>query len=155
MSVEQDLNQLLKQAMYAKDQRTADCVRMIKTKLAERRTAPGFKGEVTDDITREVIASYQKQLRKALEEYQAAGERAAPMREQLAWEIQFCDRFLPQKMGEAEVRGLVRAAIEALGAKDPKQSGRVVGEVMKAHRDKVDAALVKRVAEQELSGGKA
>src|SRR5262249_17743273 len=149
--LEAELNQILKQAMYAKDQRTADVVRMIKTKLSERRTAPGFQGEVDDPLVRDVIATYQKQMRKALEEYQATGDRGAAMREQLGFEIEFCDRFLPKKLGEDQVRALVRQTIAALGASDPKQAGRVVGEIMKAHKGEVEAGMVKRLAEQELS----
>ena len=151
MPLERDPNQVLKQAMYAKDQQTADVVRMIKTKLSERRTAPGFKGPVDDALVQDVIATYQKQLRKALEEYQSAGDRAAAMRAQLAFEIGFCDRFLPQKMGEAEARAIVREAIARLGATDPKQAGRVVGEILKAHKGQVEAQLVKRLAEEELA----
>jgi uncharacterized protein YqeY len=151
MPLEQELNQVLKEAMYAKDQRTADVVRMIKTRITERRTAPGFKGAVDDPLIQEVIASYQKQLRKALEEYQSTGERGAEMRAQLGFEIGFCDRFLPQKMGEAEVRALVREAILRTGMRDAKQAGRLVGEIMKTHKGQVEAALVKKLAEEELA----
>ncbi len=153
MPLEQELNQILKDAMYAKDQQTADTVRMIKTKITERRTAPGFKGQVDDALIQDVITSYQKQLRKALEEYQNTGDRGAEMRKQLDFEINFCDRFLPKKMGEPEVRQLVKEAIARTGMKDPKQAGRLVGEIMKTHKGQVEAALVKKLAEEELSKG--
>ena len=55
---------LLKDAMRSKDSRTADCIRMIKTKHMERRTAAGFKGPLDDALWLDVIATYQKQLRK-------------------------------------------------------------------------------------------
>src|SRR5262249_961724 len=77
MPLEQELNQLLKEAMLKKDQQTADVLRMIKTKIMERRTAPGFKGQVDDPLIQDVIATYQKSLRKALEEYAATGDRGA------------------------------------------------------------------------------
>ena len=151
MPLEEELNQVLKQAIYAKDHRTADCVRMLKTRVTERRTAPGFKGPVDDALVQDVVAAYQKSMRKALEEYQSTGERGAEMREQLAFEIAFCDRFLPKKLGEEEVRGLVRQAISASGVTDPKQAGRVVGEIMKAHKGLVEAAVVKKLVEEELA----
>ena len=69
MSIETQLQDLLKEAMRNRDARTADCVRMIKTKHMERRTAAGFKGALDDALWLEVIAAYQKQLRKAREEY--------------------------------------------------------------------------------------
>ena len=80
MSLEQDLRAQLTAAMKAKDQRTLNVVRMINTKVMERRTAAGFKGQVDDDLVREVIAAYKKSLEKAREEYAAAGPRGAEHR---------------------------------------------------------------------------
>ena len=45
----------------------------------------------------------------------------------------------------------VVAAIASTGAKDVKMAGRVVGEVMKAHKGKAEAADVKKIAEEELA----
>ena len=55
MGLEQQLNDTLKQAMKEKDQATADTVRMIKTKIMERRTAKGFTGTVDDALITDVI----------------------------------------------------------------------------------------------------
>ena len=48
------------------------------------------------------------------------------------------------------MRALVRERLGALGISDPKQVGRVVGDVMKSHKGQVEAADVKRVAEEIL-----
>jgi uncharacterized protein YqeY len=151
MSIEVQLNDLLKEAMRAKDARTADCIRMIKTKHMERRTAAGFKGPLDDNLWQDVVAAYQKQVRKAREEYAALGERGADALPQLDFEIAFCARFLPKVAGEDEVRAAVRETIARLGAADPKQSGRVMGEIMKAHKGTFEAATVKRIVEEELA----
>ncbi len=152
MPIEQDLRQQLTAAMKAKDQRTLDVIRMINTKIMERRTAKGFTGQVDDALITDVIAAYKKSLLKAKEEFINVGERGKDQADQLQWEIEFCDRFLPKGMSADEIRAAVRAAITATGAKDPKMAGRIVGEVMKAHKGKVEAGEVKKIAEQELSG---
>src|SRR4051812_47267916 len=108
MPLEQELNDLLKQAMKDKNQPTADVVRMIKTKVMERRTAKGFSGTVDDPLVLEVIAAYRKQLQKALVEYEALGEAGREQSEQLRFEIGFCERFLPKGMDEAALRGLIK-----------------------------------------------
>ena len=46
MALEQTLNETLTQAIRAKDAKTANVVRMLKTKIQERRTAKGASGEV-------------------------------------------------------------------------------------------------------------
>jgi uncharacterized protein YqeY len=151
MSIEVDLANLLKDAMRAKDARTADCIRMIKTKHMERRTAAGFKGPLDDNLWLDVIAAYQKQVRKAREEYAAVGERGADALPQLDFEIAFCARFLPKVAGDDEVRAVVRETIVRMGASDNKQAGRVMGDIMKAHKGKFDPSSVKRIVEEELA----
>ena len=151
MSVETQLQDLLKEAMRNKDTRTADCVRMIKTKHMERRTAAGFKGALDDALWLEVIAAYQKQLRKAREEYAGLGERGAENLPQLDFEIEVCGRFLPKLAGEDEVRGVVKEAIARLAVSDLKQAGKVLGDIMKTNKGKFDPAMVKRLLEAELA----
>ena len=151
MSIEAQLNDLLKDSMRAKDPQTADCIRMIKTKHMERRTAAGFKGPLDDNLWLDVIGAYQKQLRKAREEYAAVGERGADALPQLDFEIAFCARFLPKVASDDEVRSVVRETIVRMGVSDPKQSGRVMGDIMKAHKGKLDPSAVKRIVEEELA----
>ena len=153
MGLEQTLSDTLTQAIRAKDARTADVVRMLKTRLQERRTAKGFTGTVDDALVVDVIGAYRRQLQKALAEYEKLGERGAAQAAQLAFEIAFCERFLPKGLDAAALRTLVRERLAALGVTDPKQVGRLVGDVMKTHKGQVEAAEVKRVAEELLAAG--
>ena len=151
MAIEERLGEELKQAMRGKDQRTLDVVRMIKSKIAERRTAKGA-GPVDEAAVQEVVAAYRKQMQKALEEYAKLGDKGAAQVEQLRFEIDFCGRFLPAQMDEASLRTLVADRIASLGVTDPKQVGRLVGDVMKTHKGQVEAGDVKRIAEELLRG---
>jgi len=152
MALEQALTDTLTQAIKAKDGKTSDVVRMIKTKIQERRTAKGASGQVDDALVLEVIGAYRKQLQKAVAEFDKVGERGAAQAAVLRFEIEFCERYLPKTMDEAAVRALVRERIAALGIADPKQAGRLVGDIMKTHKGQVDAGDVKRVAEELLKG---
>jgi len=150
MALEGDLTSRLTRAIKDKDARTADVIRMLKTRLQERRTAKGFAGTVDDALVLDVIGAYRKLLQKALAEYEKVGERGASQAAQLRFEIDFCERYLPKGMDDAAVRALVRERIGALGISDPKQAGRLVGDIMKTHKGQVDAGDVKRVAEELL-----
>jgi uncharacterized protein YqeY len=146
MALEQQLTETLTQAIKAKDARTADVVRMIKSRLGERRTAKGFSGTVDDALVLDVIGAYRKQLQKALVEFEKVGERGAAHVAQLRFELEFCDRYLPKGMDEAAVR----ERLDALKIADAKQVGRLVGDIMKTHKGQVDAVEVKRIAEELL-----
>jgi len=150
MGLEQTLNETLTQAIRDRDTRTADVVRMLKTKLQERRTAKGFTGQVDDALVLDVIAAYRKQLQKALAEFEKVGERGAEQAAQLRSEVAFCERYLPRGLDEAALRALVRDRLAVLAITDPKQVGRLVGDVMKTHKGQVEAGDVKRVAEDLL-----
>jgi uncharacterized protein len=151
MALEQQLTEALTQAMRDKDTRTADVIRMLKTRLTERRTGKGFAGEVDDAVVTDVIAAYRKQLQKALAEYEKLGERGAAQAAQLRFEVAFCERFLPKGLDEAALRSLVQARVQSLAVTDVKQIGRLVGDVMRTHKGQVEAGDVKRIAEELLT----
>ena len=150
--LEQELTSRLTQAIKAKDGRTADVVRMLKTRLQERRTAKDFSGQIDDALVLDVIGAYRKQLQKALAEYDKLGERGAAQAAQLRFEVGFCEGYLPKGMDEAAVRELVKVRLATLGIADPKQVGRLVGDIMKTHKGQVEAGDVKRIAEELLKG---
>ena len=56
MALEQALNDAITRAIKDKDTRTADALRMLKTRLTERRTAKGFAGAVDDALVLDVKA---------------------------------------------------------------------------------------------------
>jgi uncharacterized protein YqeY len=150
MALATQLDETLKHAIKDKDARTASVVRMLKTRLTERTTSKGFSGEVDDALVVDVVGAYRKQLQKALAEYERLGERGAAQASELRFEIEFCERFLPKGMDEAALRALVAERVQALGIRDPRQAGRLVGDIMKTHKGQVDAGDVKRVAEEVL-----
>lgn len=150
MSLQQTLDDTLTQAIRDKNARVADVVRMLKSRITERRTARGFTGQVDDALVLDVIGAYRKSLQKALPDYDHAGERGRAQAAQLRFEIEFCERFLPRGLDDAAVRALVRERLAALGITDVKQVGRVVGDVMKTHKGQVEAGDVKRIAEELL-----
>ena len=150
MSLEQTLTDTLTQAIRAKDGRVADVVRMLKSRITERRTAKGFTGEVDDALVLDVIGAYRKSLQKALPDYEKAGERGQAQAAQLRFEIEFCERFLPRGLDDAALRALVRERLRALAITDAKQVGRLLGDIMKTHKGQVEAGDVKRIAEELL-----
>lgn len=148
--LEGKLREQLTAAMKAKDTKTANLVRMINTKIMERRTAKDFTGQVDDKLILDVIASYKKAMEKARAEYAAAGDRGKEQVAELDFEIAWCSTFLPQQMSEAELREVVAKHVAALPAKDPKMAGKIIGMVKKELGDRADAQLTKKLADELL-----
>lgn len=151
-NLEVQLREQLTAALKAKDLKTANLIRMINTKITERRTAEGFTGEVDDALVLDVISVYKKSMAKARVDYANAGERGKEQVAELDFEIGWCSTFLPQQMSEAELREAVAKAVGELPAKDPKMAGRIVGAIKKQFGDRADAGLVKKLADELLAG---
>ncbi|HEX2421033.1 MAG TPA: GatB/YqeY domain-containing protein [Acidimicrobiia bacterium] len=151
MTIKEELKAELIDAMKAGDARRRDVIRMIETEVTLARSAPGFQGEVDDDLYRRVMASYAKKMDKAKAEFEEAGERGATMAEKLGWEVAYLSRWLPKMLDEESTAALVRSTIEEMGvAGDPKASGRVIGQIMRTHKDELDGALVNRLVAETL-----
>jgi uncharacterized protein YqeY len=151
MSLEATLREQLTAAMKAKDSKTTNLIRMINTKVMERRTAKGFSGTVDDALILDVIATYKKSMEKARGDYVTAGERGKEQLAEIDFEVEWCSKFLPQGLSEAELRDAVAKAVAELPSKDPKQAGRVIGAIKKQFGDRADAQLVKKLADELLS----
>jgi uncharacterized protein len=149
-TIEAQLREQLTAAMKARDSKTANLIRMINTKVMERRTAKDFTGEITDAVVLDVIATYKKQMEKAKLEFANAGERGKEQIAELDFEVQWAAKWLPQGLSETELREAVAKAVAALPAKDPKMAGKIIGTIKKEFGDRADAQLAKKIAEELL-----
>ena len=153
MSLEAELSERLREAMKARDRRVMDVIRQIKTEVTQRRTAKGFDGEVDDALYRDVINTYAKRMKKALPMYEGDDERKREMREQLEFEVAYLEQFLPSKLDEDETRALIRETAVSHGLTRRKQLGRLMGELMRHHKEVLEPAMARRLAEEILPEG--
>lgn len=149
--IEEELRAELKDAMLAKDVPRREVVREIMTQITKKKSEPGFGEEPDDRLYLDVMASFVKKSKKVVAEYEGYGDRGAEMVGKLTWEIEYVSRWLPEKMSSEEVTELVRAAVADLGAAgDPRAMGRVIGAVMKDHKDVIDGGELSQIVRQEL-----
>jgi len=154
-NLEAQLREQLTAAIKAKDLKTANLIRMINTKIMERRTAKGFSGTVDDPLILDVISTYKKAMEKARADYVNAGDRGKEQLAEIDFEVAWCSKFLPQGLSEAELRDAVAKAVAELPVKDPKMAGRVVGAIKKQYGDRADAQLAKKLIEEAFAEAQA
>jgi uncharacterized protein YqeY len=151
MPIEQELNDELKDAMRNKDQARLAAIRGVKSDMGKRLSEPGVIGAADEDLWIEVISGFVKRNLKSKAEYDGLGERGAEIAAKLAWESEYLGRWLPTKLDEAATQVLVDDAIRATRANEPADAGKVMGLIMKDHKDDVDGALVNRLVRGALS----
>jgi len=152
MAIRDEIDARQKQARRDRDERTLNVIGLVKNKvLVELKSGSGV---VEDDaLWRRILEAYVKGVRKAIPEFERAGERGLEPLEEARFEIAFCEAFLPRKLDEAATLALVRTVAAEHGITDPKQTGKLVGLLMKGHRDELDGDLARRLVEQVLAGG--
>lgn len=136
MTLMEQVNNDIKEAMKAKEQERLDALRMLKAEFIKNNTAT----KPTDELS--VAVAHNKRLQDSLEMYEAGTEAHS----KIMRELEFLKPYLPQPMSEADVVALINE-IKAAGAKDmgalmkelqPKIKGRFDG---KRASELVKAAL--------------
>ena len=150
MAIQEQLAADQKAAMKARDRATLNAIRSVQSEVAAAKSAPGFRGEVDDDLYVATIATYVKRITKSRAEYEAMGDAGAVQAATLSFEIDYLSRYLPTKLDEDATRSLVATTIAALGADADTPAGRVIGAVMQSGED-LDGALVHRLVTEALA----
>ena len=138
-------------AMKAREADTLSTLRMLKAALMEAKTRKAKDAVLSSDEEIEVLQRYAKKRREVIEEWRKAGRPDLVASEER--EIAVTQRYLPQGMGEGELRALVREAIARTGAAGPKDTGKVIGAVMAQVKGRAEGGTVSRLVKEALPPG--
>jgi uncharacterized protein YqeY len=152
MSIYHDVEEQMKAAMKARDERRTSALRMARAKMKQHSIDRRIEGEIPDVDARQVIATYVKQLQKSIPEFEKGGAAALPKIEGIRAEIAILEPFLPRFLDADATRQLVLQAVEAMGHPPLQKAGMVIGKVVKEHKGEVEPALVKQLVEEILGG---
>jgi len=149
MSLVDTINADIKTAMLAKDKESLEPLRAVKSALLMAATEKGATGEVSEEAETKALQKQVKQRKDAAAIYQEQGREdlAAVELKQAA----VIEKYLPEQMGEAEVKAAVSAIITKTGATSMADMGKVMGMAMKELGGKTDGKLVS-AAVKELLG---
>jgi len=138
-------------AMKSRETDRLSTLRMLKTALMEAKTKKPKEAVLTSEEEIEVLQRYVKKRREVIEEMRKAGRDDVIAREES--EITVTQRYLPQGVGEDELRALVREAIAKTGAVGPKDMGKVIGAVMAQVKGRAEGGTVSRLVKEALPQG--
>lgn len=148
MSLANQINADIKQAMLAKDKDKLAALRAVKSEILLEATKGG-ETEVSDDTSLKIIQKLVKQRKDSSSIYVEQG------REDLAkdelFQIEVLSVYLPDQMGEDEVRKAVQEVIAKVGAAGPQDMGKVMGPVMGKLNGKADGKLISTLVKEELN----
>ena len=144
MTIIEEVNNGIKEAMRSRDQIRLDTLRMLKSKVL----AVDARGEIPDAEVLKLFKSYYGNLQEALDQAQSANR--PEIIEKLKSELKIVQEFLPKALSNAETQKIVEQAIIDSGAKTKRDLGLVMKSLMKLNAS-VDGKLAKELASQLLS----
>lgn len=148
--IKAQIKQAFRKARLERDEPTKTVIGMIKARVVnELKSGSGVEDD--DALWQRNVESYAKQVKKTIAELEPLGDQAAEALAEARFEYGFCEQFLPKKLDADATEALVRKLAADNGISDKKQMGRLMGLVMKNHRDEVDGDLARRAAEAVLS----
>jgi hypothetical protein len=147
VSLTDQLQNDMKSAMREGDAHRRDTLRMAIA--AAQNAAKDKRAPLTDEETLEVIGREVKKRRESIAAYQGAGREDLAAKEQA--EIDILAPYLPEQLGEDEIRALAREAVTASGATSPKDMGRVMSQLMPRVKGRADGKLVSAIVTEELA----
>ena len=109
-----------------------------------------YKGEeLNDEELIAVLSVNTKKIRDSIEQFDKAGREDLVTKEKAALKI--ISEYLPEQLGEEELRGIVKQAVEESGAESPQQMGLVMKIVMPKIKGRADGKLVSKLATEFLA----
>lgn len=148
--LKQKIQEDLKQAMLNKDETKLSTIRMLKSALQYFEISKGGAGyEATDDDVIEVLGREVKKRRESIELYEKGGR--ADLADKEKKELEILQNYLPEQMGEEEIRTLIKETIASTGASGMQDMGKVMGVLMPKVKGKADGSLVSSIVRNKLS----
>ncbi len=146
------LNDALKEAMKAKDERTVSTLRLILAALKDRDIAARAKNNtegIGDDEILAMLQSMIKQRRESIDMYEKGGRLELAERERE--EIEIIQRFLPRQLSEEEMRNAIHEVIAEIGATGLKDMGRTMKALKERYAGQMDFSVASGIVKAELS----
>ena len=107
------------------------------------------KSVLTEEEIIEVVSSEVKKRKEAILEFEK-GERKDLADKEKA-EAEILQKYLPEQLSEDELKKIIVRAIAKVGAKEIKDTGKIMAEVMPKIKGKADGTSVSKAVKELLS----
>ena len=148
----QRLNDALKEAMKARDQRSVSTLRLVLAQLKDRDIAArpaGNASGIGEGEIEEMLLKMVKQRQESIVLYKQGNRPDLVQQEEE--EIAVIERFMPKQLDEAEAAAAVEAAIAETGAQSVKEMGKVMAKLKGRFAGRMDFAKAGALVKQRLS----
>lgn len=147
-----DINNAVKEAMKARDERKLSTLRMVNStiKNADIEARGQGKPPLLDGELLGILQKMIKQRQESVELYEKGGREELAAQERA--EILVISGYLPKQMSDDEVKATVAAIIAETGAAGIKDMGKVIGALKAKYAGQMDFGKASGVVKAALTG---
>ena len=151
MSLKQQIESKLNEALKAKDKNTYPTLRLVVSAIKDAEIAGRSKGqtEVTDSDVTSILKKMIKQRNESCEVYKKAGRKE--LLESETREMEVISTFLPKQLSEEETKKICQETVKSIGATSMKDMGKVMSTLKTKHADTIDFSKVSLIIKELLN----
>ncbi len=147
MSLEEKINADIKAAMLAKEKQKLDALRAVKSAILLLKTS-GNGEAITPEAEIACLQKLVKQRKESAELYKQ--QNRMDLYEDEAFQQSVIEAYLPEQLGEEEIKAKLEEIISAVGATSVKDMGKVMGAAQKEFAGRADNKVVSTIVKQLL-----
>lgn len=148
MSIQEQINNDIKEAMKAKNVDKLAALRAVKSAIMLEATKDG-SSIVSDEVSLKLIDKLVKQRKDSTAIY--IEQKRQDLADDEINQLVYLEGYLPSQMGEDEVRKIVKEVIAQVGASSSSDIGKCMGPLMGRLNGKAEGSLISRLVREELS----
>ena len=148
MGLKAEIQEAMKAAMKRGDRVSVSTYRLLLSALHNEEIKS--RKELNNEEIHRVVSTLCKQRTEAIDLYRKGGR--AELAEKEEAELKVLQRLLPEPFSESEVRALIKASIEEVGAKGVQDLGKVMKQLMPKVSGRTDGKRVNELAKELLGG---
>jgi uncharacterized protein YqeY len=140
MSLKQQIDNDIKQAMLAKNKEALEALRSIKSMILLAESEKGGSGDITSETENKLLMKASKQRKESAEIFQKEGREDLANRE--IFQLSIISSYLPKQLSEDEIKTELQRIIAQVGAQGPKDLGKVMGKATQQLAGKADGKVI-------------
>lgn len=146
------INDALKEAMKAKNERAVSTLRMVNSTLknADIEARGASKPALGEAEVLAILQKMIKQRQESVDLYKKGGRDDLVAQEEA--EIAIISGYLPRQMSDAEMKSAIDAAVAETEASGMKDMGKVIGALRGKYAGQMDMAKASALVKAKLSG---
>lgn len=148
MSLDQNINNELKEAMLSKNEVKLRTIKAIKAAFLLAKTEKGASGEINQEQEIKILQKLFNQRKESFDIFTKENRPELAVREKE--EMDVIASYLPKQLDDAALTEIVQNAITETGATSIKDMGKVIGIVSKKVAGQAEGARISAMVKQLL-----